>query len=377
MRVGFDARLLIYRRGMGNYVFNLIRELAQVRGGIEIIAYIDDPSGATVLPSCPAVHYRLLRPALYPLWEQVMLPLAASRDAIDVLHCPANTGPIMLGSSVSLVLTIHDAMYLLPSTLLPRAASSYQQAGRIYRRVIVPRAAQRAERILTDSEQSRRDILRYLKPASPVTVVPLAPSPEFKRIPDDVAMLRIRTSFGIRPPFVLALGAADPRKNTRRVVEAFALAKQQHKLSHRLVVVGLSASLVRTYGSYANKLGIESEVDFLGFVDEEDLVALYNQAEALIYPSLYEGFGLPVLEALACGTPVLTSGDGAIAEVAGGAALLVDPQDSRSIAEGLTRLICDDALRERLRRAGAARVDQFSWARAAEATRDVYRSLGG
>ncbi|MEI8167913.1 MAG: glycosyltransferase, partial [Chloroflexales bacterium] len=240
LRIGIDARLVTYRRGMGNVVYHLLHAIAATDSEHYYMLYVDDPAAANVLPKTPRFTMRVLRPALYPLWEQVLLPLAAHGDRIDVLHCPANTGPLNRSSSVGMVLTVHDVMYMLPASQLPSSSSLYQRMGRLYRRLIVPSAVRRASAIMTDSEHSRQDIVRLIgAPPCPMTVVPLAPGTVYQSRADLATIAAVRAAYGLKQPFILTLGGIDPRKNTARVIEAFAQLCRRVAQPPLLAVVGL------------------------------------------------------------------------------------------------------------------------------------------
>lgn len=373
LRIGIDARLVTYRRGMGNVVYHLLHAIAAIGTDHHYMLYVDDPAAASLLPHSRQFTMRVLRPSLYPLWEQVLLPLAAHGDRIDVLHCPANTGPLARSSSVGTVLTVHDVMYLLPSSDIPTSASRYQQLGRLYRRIIVPLAVHRATAVITDSEHSRQDIIRLIgTPPCPITVVSLAPGTLYQQGPNPATLAAVREAYGLDQPYVLALGAIDPRKNTARVIEAFAQVRRRLAHPMLLAVVGLPPAGQTRFSQLAGDLGVADYVRFAGFVPEEHLVALYSAAEVLAYPSLYEGFGLPVVEAMACGTPVITSPVGSIPEVAGDAALLVDPKDTAALVDVLLRLLESPEQRQDLIARGYERLKLFSWERAARATLATY-----
>jgi glycosyltransferase involved in cell wall biosynthesis len=264
-------------------------------------------------------------------WYLGALPVLA-RDA-DVLHCPSYRAP--LRSRTPVVVTVHDlAAFRHPET--------FNRWSRTYSRAIVPAVVRAARRVIAVSEFTKQELVALLRvPAEQVRVVPNGLDPPFA--PDGPAA---------EGDYVLAVGTREPRKNLQRLAQAAA------RLDVELRVVG-----VRGWG----RVELPSSVRLLGEVGDDDLAALYRGARCLAYPSLYEGFGLPVLEALACGCPVVTSAGGACAEVAGGAALLVDPLDVGSIAAGI------ESADGRFREAGIARAGQFTWEAAAAATVEVYR----
>lgn len=376
MRIGIDARLLTYRRGIGNFVYNLLAALAELPNAYSLVLYVDDPRAVGLVPTGSRFTVKVLAPRLYPLWEQFSLPLAAARDQLHILHCPANTAPLRLPQQIRLVLTIHDVMYLLPVSVLSESPSLYQRLGQLYRRLVVPRVAPLARAIITDSVYSRQDIIKYLPvPAESVRVIWGAPSHACRVITDTAILANIRAKYGLNSRFILALAALDPRKNTARIIEAYARFRRQATGRYQLALVGLTPAGRARFRQLAETLGVADEVIAAGFVPEEDLVALYNAAELLAYPSLYEGFGLPVLEAMACGTPVVTSPSGSLPEVAGEAAVMVDPLNIEAIADAFWRVVNETDLRQELIVKGLAQTQKFSWQQAAVQTLEVYRNV--
>lgn len=377
LKIGIDARLVTYRRGMGNFTYNLLVELAKLSTEHEYVLYVDDPAAVPLLPATPQFPAKVLIPKFYPVWEQFVLPLQVVKDRLDVLHCPANTAPVQLRSSTKLVLTIHDVMYLMPQRTIPLSPSRYQQLGRFYRRQIVPRASRRATVINTVSEQSRLDIETYLgKVTAPVVVTHEAADPAFQLLPHSAQFAEVRAKYGLSKRVILALGGIDPRKNTKRILEAFARFQQRLPGIFQLAIVGMPPSAQPSYWELVHTLDIANSVVITDYIPEKDLITLYNIAELFVYPSLYEGFGLPVLEAMACGTPVLTSPVGSIPEVAGAAALLVDPYNVDAITDGLYQILTDRAIAQQLQVQGLARVKLFSWQDVAQKMLHLYEKAG-
>jgi glycosyltransferase involved in cell wall biosynthesis len=317
LRVGVDVSPLeLTGAGTARY----LRHLLSALDGVEVRKYV--MSGDS----------RARKVARDTAWYLGALPRRAARDRVDVLHCPSHRGP--LWSRVPVVLTLHDlAVFRHPET--------FNRWTRTYSRVVLPRLARAAARVIAVSEFTAREGVELLRiDRSRVRVVPHgveAPfSPEGRAADGDYA---------------LAVGTLEPRKNLDRVAEAARRAGMELRL------VGAPG-----WGTV--------DVDSLGFVDEERLAELYRGAACLVYPSLYEGFGLPVLEAMACGTPVVTTTGSAPADLADGAAVLVDPLDVEAIAAGIQEAV---ARREELRAAGLERARGFTWQAAADATLEVYR----
>jgi glycosyltransferase involved in cell wall biosynthesis len=370
-KIALDARLITYRRGIGNFIFHMLREYAALGRGYQFIVYVASESARAHVPSGPSWHVRTLGRWPYPLWEQAVLPLAMRRDRPDILHSMANTAP--LTTKTPLVLTVHDVMYLFPPRELASTPTLYHRLGKQYRQSVVPAAARRAVALTTVSETSRRDITTRLGiDGERIRVVHEAPNSACGATVEPGTVATVRKRYGLILPYVLALAARDPRKNTTGVIRAFARFARRAPHQYQLVLVGLAPNHRSSFQTLARTVGVSDSLVFADFVPEGDLVALYSAAETFIYPSLYEGFGLPVLEAMACGTPVITSDRGALPEVAGVAALQVNPLDPEELANGLLRLSTDAALRDRLVTRGRDRVQRFSWRAAAEAMLDVY-----
>jgi glycosyltransferase involved in cell wall biosynthesis len=285
----------------------------------------------------------------------------------------ANTAP--LTTSTPLVLTVHDVMYLFSPRELASTPSLYHRLGKRYRQQVVPAAAHKAVALTTVSEASRHDIaVRLGLDPQRIRVVHEAPNSACSITTDAVTATAVRDELGLVDAYFLALAASDPRKNTARIIRAFGEFTRQSVNPHQLALIGLRSSHQRTFRDLAAECGVGDRVVFTDFLPESDLVALYQGAAAFLYPSLYEGFGLPILEAMACETPVITSRRGALPEVSGEAALYVDPLDYASIARAMRQLTSDVNLRNRLVASGQANVSRFSWRSAAAAMLDVYAS---
>ncbi len=319
LRVGIDVSPLeLTRAGTARYVRNLLARL----------------EGVEINPHSMPGSSRAAKVARDTAWYLGALPLAARKD--DVLHCTGHRGPLL--SSTPLVVTVHDLAVI-------RHPDTFNRWTRGYSRALLPRLARSAARVIAVSEFTARESVELLGvDEDRVRVIPHGVEPQFS--PEGPAA---------EGDYVLFVGTREPRKNLDRLAEAA-----------RLVDIELRVVGDPGWG----RVGVES----LGFVDDAELARLYRGAACLAYPSLYEGFGLPVLEAMACGTPVVTSADSAPAELAGDAAVLVDPLDVESIAAGIREAI---ARRDELRAAGLERASDFTWDKAAKATADVYREAAG
>lgn len=371
MKIGIDARFAVRqpRRGIGTYSLHLIKELVSLDPKSSFILYTDRDDIEGVLPSLPNVLVRRLRPSIYPLWEQFALPLAVWRDRIDLLHSLGNTAPICLPARTQLVLSLMDVMFLQSGEFIPVPTSTYQRVGKAYRAWVAPINARQAKAVVTISEFSRQDILKMIPSLSPEKVHPihLACDPRFAFTTQSLSKITSR-------PFLICLGAVDPRKNTLMIVQAYLMALQNNSIDHDLVISGYSNWKESTAYRLVKAAGAESRVKFLSFISVEQLACYYQQASALLYLSLYEGFGIPILEAYASGCPVIASNATSIPEVGGEAAFYVDPTNVIAIQEAITLLCNDTQLQSDLKDRGLKRSKQFSWGITAHQTLTVYKN---
>jgi glycosyltransferase involved in cell wall biosynthesis len=355
MRLGINGRFLSARRVTG--VERVAHEIAGrlLRSDRHEVLVFADGARARAFAGARGVAVAMGQGAIQRhLWEQFRLPAVARRHGVEWLYNPINTAPIGVANQV---VVIHDAAFLAPQASQTRAfRAAYTQ--------LVSRLVKQARGIITVSEFSRGELIDRLG-ADPnrVRVVPNGVSPHFRP-----------AAAGEGPPalaprYLLFVGSLEPRKNLRVLLRAIGLLSARGRLyGHRLVLVGCQGAHFQDDGLAAAIAQAGELVEVLGYVPDEDLPALYAGATAFVYPSLYEGFGLPPLEAMACGTPVVVSDAAALPEVVGEAGLLFDPHDGEALAEALSRLLEDAALRGELSRRGLARAAHFSWEAAAQRT---------
>jgi alpha-1,3-rhamnosyl/mannosyltransferase len=358
--------------GIGTYVRNVVRHLARLdqRNTYFLFCHgTDEPTLRDLSENFVPVVDESLQ---YRLREHFSIPFKLRRLGAELLHSPHYVRPLLC--TIPSVVTIHDCIHLLFPQYLPN-----RMAYR-YARFVMGSAIERSALVYTVSQASRADILRFYPSTDPdkVRVIPNAIDPELLVDPGEEERERIRERYQIRGRFVLFAGNVKPHKNLERLIRAFAIVRAQSgRRDLRLVLIGEDVSRYNSLRRTAEEAGVRPDVRFFGFVPHQTLAALYRMASVFAFPSLYEGFGLPPLEAMACGTPVLTSSISSLPEVAGDAALLVDPYSVEEIAEGLARLLDDDGLRHSLVARGRARAAGFSWERAARAILDGYlRVLG-
>lgn len=299
-------------------------------------------------------------------WEQLFLPRLLVRGGFDLLHAPGYVCP--LASRVPVVLTVYD-LIALRRPELSRGLNS------LHFRLLLPASVRKARKVIVPSEATRRDLIEKLGvQEKKIALIPLGVDGRFRPVKDRALLSACRAKYGLSGDFILCVGNLEPKKNLKRALRAFGLARRRAGRELKLAVVGRKGWKSGGIEREAAASEFRGDIVFTGYVPDEDLPALYSAAECLLFPSLCEGFGLPVLEAMACAAPVVASRTPAVAETAGGAAVLVDPLDEGDIAAGLGRVLGDKGLRGELAARGMARAALFSWRAAAEKTEAVYRA---
>lgn len=361
------------RTGAGMYISKLVEYLAQVdrdnrytlflnRANAAYFSAIAAPNFSQV--TCHALTR--LRP-LRLIWEQLRLPAHLLQRQIDILHSPAFVAPLAMKAKS--VLTIFDLTFFL----FPEHHSPMK---RWYFGTMMPEAVRKADAVIAISETSRQDILRIFGiPAAKVAVTYLAADTTYQPVSDQLRLNRLKAAYGIEGDFLLFVGVREPRKNLMRLLAAYLRLKKEKKISAKLVIAGKRGWGKVPVEAFIARHGLGKQVILTGHVPEEDKILLYNAATLFVYPSLYEGFGLPVIEAMASGTPVVTSQTSSLKEIAEGAAALVDPLSEDEIFSRIYELLQDAGSRRKLRDAGLRRAQQFSWEKTALATKAVYEGL--
>ena len=364
--IGIDARKL-KDFGIGSYIRNLLESVGKRPESFEyrFRVYVRK-ADLEDLPDLPA-HFEVAHDESpgYSLAELTRFAWKLFRDRLDLFHATHYVLPPLYKTRA--VVTIHDIIHLLYPQFLPSRAAHF------YARAMIRRALKRADRIITVSYNTKRDLADYFGiPGSRTEVIYNGVSGRFRPDIPEAERRRAAGKYGLASPYLLFLGGEKPHKNVQNVVRAFGEARRKHGLPHSLVLAGPLPHNPARLDALVAALELTGSVARPGIVEEEDLPGLYAGASAFLYPTLYEGFGLPVVEAMACGTPVLTSSTSALQEIAGGYAYLVDPMDVDAIATGIALLATDEKVRSDFIELGKKRALDFSWDKAAERTLEVY-----
>jgi len=375
LRIGIDYTSAHHQTaGIGRRTREMVRALADLGIPHTVRLFVQE-ARQDDLPARPGDNFswhptRLSERWIARLWQRARLPLPRVTwwtGPLDLYHSPDFVLP-PLPPGVPGVLTVHDLSFVrTPDSTMP-GMQRYLGEG-------VPRSVARAAHVVAVSECTKADLVEmYGTPPEKISVIYAGVQPHFEPVEDAERLQAVRRRYGLgQEPFILTVGTLQPRKNHLRLVQAFARLEG----GYRLVISGGPGWDYEAVPAEVARLGLEKRVVFPGFVADEDLPALYSAADLFVYPSLYEGFGLPVLEAMACGTPVVAASDSALPEVVGEAGLLADPLDVDALAEAMKRLLADADWRERMVEAARARAATFTWERAARQLLALYERVAG
>lgn len=382
LQVAINAQLVSFAQtyrnaGVSRYMFTLLSGLAAnegAEGTLHYTAFVNPVEAEAARASDPArsgrvrmvaARWRTSAPARRIVWEQVALPGLLRKLRADVFHSPVNVLPSRLPCAS--VVTIHDLAFL-------RYPQYFRPARRVYQRRFTRRSARAASLVVTVSEATKRDVMEYFGVAeSRIRVIHPAIDEDFRPQRDPATRASFRSRLGLPDRYILFLGTIEPRKNLLTLIEAYATLRAMDPDTPPLILAGAKGWYYQAVFDKVRALGLERSVTFAGYVDRNDQPLWYSCAELCVYPSLYEGFGLPVVEALACGTPTVTSNVSSLPEAGGTVALLVDPGSQDALAHAMRDVLSDPAVRVRTEEAGPQWARRFSPARMAAEYVDVYR----
>jgi len=371
MIIGIDASALPPQPvGAGNYIIHLVRSLAALKSEDEFAVFAQSSGRDLIaLPEGTACRWVIvpdMKPAVRLVWEQTLFPRLVSQSGIELLHSLHYTRPF--GMPCASVVTFHDMTFFLHPRL-------HTRAKRIFFRLAMQISARRADALIADSESTRQDAIRLLgiHPQKIYTAL-LGVDEAYRPISDQRALEAVQLKYNLPADFILYVGLVEPRKNLPLLVRAFRNLIDL-KIDTHLVLAGRFGWMYTEVLQLIDTLGVKDRVSLIGYVPSEDLPLVYNLASVFVYPTLYEGFGLPALEAMACGLPVITTEISSLPEIVGDAGMLVPVNDETALTQAIQAVLTDQALSQRLATLGTERASQFTWERTAQKTLQVYRHV--
>ena len=370
MRIGIEAQRIFRnnKHGMDYVVLEEIKELQKSDNRNDYFVFVA-PGEDHCLHDSKNVHIIEIGSNFYPLWEQFSLPRAVNQLNLDMLHCTSNTAPILC--KIPMILTLHDIIFLEPRDKSNK--SLYQNMGWLYRRFVVPRILKKCKRIITVSEFEYNNIISKLHiPEEKMVMIYNGYNEWFKPV-EDIEL--IYQQYIEEPGYFFFLGNTDPKKNTERTLIAYSHYLEKSNVKRKLLMADLDRSFL---DDIIERNHIENIKDYMvipGYIKNADLPYVYNNAFAFLYTSLRESFGIPLLEAMACGTPVITSNTSSMPEIGGSEALMVNPQNADEITEKMLLLEEDNTIYQKQKEIGIRRAQQFSWKYTAEQLLTVYEDV--
>lgn len=357
MHVGLNAHLLSLSRnyrgaGINSYIYYVLKNLRRVDSDYRYVVFLSERRFVDEWLRLRYTRWPTHRPVVRILWEQLVQPIALRRAGVDLLHAMAFTAP--LAAPCPFVVTIYDLSFL-------RFPEAFQPWNRRYLSYFTALSARRARRVIVISESTKRDVVDMLGVPSERVDVAYCGVDEIFQPLSAAEVAHFRSQRAMPERFILFLGTLEPRKNVQHLIRAYGRWRKVEPDTPKLVVAGGKGWYYDQIFAEVERLGLTGEVIFPGYVPQEELPLWYNAADLFVYPSRFEGFGLPVLEAMACGTPVVTTDVASLPEVAGDAALVVSPDDEAQLVEAIRRALTDEALRQEMRTRGLAQAVAFTW----------------
>lgn len=371
MRIGIDATALPPQPvGAGNYIIQLIRALVALDGEDELVIFVQDMGRSLIdIPGSRQVEWVILadrNPGTRLIWEQTFFPQLIRRSRVDLMHALHYTRPIKLPCSS--VVTFHDMTFFLYPQL-------HTLSKRLFFPIAIRASARKADALIAVSESTRQDAIRLLNiPANKISTTQLGVDPSFRPITDRTEKRKIVEKYDLPEKFILYVGLVEPRKNLPLLIRAYKKLVD-NGVKHNLVLVGRYGWMFEEVLQQINVLNLEDKVFLAGYVPQADLPLVYNLSSLFVYPTIYEGFGLPVLEAMACGIPVITTEVSSLPEIVGEAGVLVPVNDEQALYLAMDRVLKDPELYRDLTSKGPKRAAKFSWQRTAQLTMQVYRQV--
>ncbi|MCX6252594.1 MAG: glycosyltransferase family 1 protein [Bacteroidetes bacterium] len=379
MKIGIEGQRLFRKKkhGMDMVALELINNLQEIDHENEYMVYVSPDEDKTALRETPNFRIVELTGGFYPLWEQIALPRAAKNDGCEILHCTSNTAPV--NTAIPLVVTLHDIIYMESSypKILSGSGTTYQKFGNVYRRIVVPRVIKKSKAIITVSHFEKNRIGEFfgMQGDPRLTAVYNGVSDHFKPVSDPSELHRVKEKYHLPGHFFFFLGNTDPKKNTKGTLKAYADFIKLTGADIQLVMLDYDRAELDRILEEIGDNSLINRIILTGYVINTDLPAIYSLCEVFLYPSLRESFGIPMLEAMACGGPVITSNTSSMPEIAGLAAFIVDPYKPEEITQAMIRLTEEKLLKDDLVQKGFIQAAKFSWRAMAENVLEIYREV--
>ncbi len=378
MKIGIEGQRLYRKRkhGMDMVALELINELQKLDNKNEYVVFIKPDEDNRIFQSTPNFKFVELAGGPYPSWEQYALPRAAKAEGCDILHCTSNTAPLNPG--MPLVVTLHDIIYLESISIFKKGGTWYQKFGNMYRRYVVPRVVKKSDKIITVSEFEKnriREFFGFPKSDDRLVAIYNGVSEHFRQIEDQKELQRVKDLYQLPDRFLFFLGNTDPKKNTPGALKAFSDYLKKTGDDMYLVMLDYEQKELEKILSDIGDRDLIKRIILTGYVINTDLPAIYNLCNVFLYPSLRESFGIPMLEAMRCGAPVITSNTSSMPEVSGDAAYIVDPFKPEEITKGIEEILSNEKLRNELVEKGLKQSAKFSWSNMAKKVLGLYETV--
>jgi glycosyltransferase involved in cell wall biosynthesis len=372
MKIAIEGQRLFRpkKHGMDFVALELIRNLQKIDKTNEYFIYVK-PDSDKCLHNSENFRIIELPGKTYPFWEQIVLPKAVKQNGCGLLHCTSNTAPVK--NNFRLIVHVHDIIYLESVSVFKKGGTLYQKFGNLYRRWNVPKVMQAAEKIITVSEYEKSTIVkRFPQYENKIEAIYNGVSEHFKPVTDAEILRKIRDKYKLPEKFIFYLGNTDPKKNTPNTLKAYSMYRNTDHDPLPLVMIDFGIDNLMKILRDNGTPGLIDHIHLSGYIDNKDLPAIYSMSKLFLYPSLRESFGIPLLEGMRCGVPVITSNTSSMPEVSGSAAHLIDPFKPGEITDGILKILGDNEYRDDLIKEGFRQAEKFSWKSMAENVLHLY-----
>ncbi len=378
MKIGIEGQRLfrVKKHGMDMVALELINYLQEIDQENEYVVFVKPDEDKGCLKETKNFKIVELEGGSYPQWEQFALPKAARQEGCDILHCTSNTAPI--NTKIPLIITLHDIIYMESIAIFKKGGTWYQKIGNMYRRYVVPKNIKKSKKIITVSKFERDRIKSFFghsKEDNRLVAVYNGVSEHFVPIDDKAELARVKAQYNLPDKFIFFLGNTDPKKNTPNVLKAYSDFIKSSDKKTPLVMLDFGEGYLESILADIGDKELMQHIMLTGYIKNTDLPAIYNLCELFLYPSMRESFGIPILEAMRSGAPVITSNTSSMPEISGGNAYIVDPSKPEEITAGIHKILNDKSYREDIISKGLKQAKKFSWRTMAEEVLELYKEV--